>query len=188
MERKSVYRLGALFLVLFSLLALALYLAIAPEAKAQTVYSLQDNSLRTGITATGGVQLNAVSCTAAVATRSTGCMYVEKMRALALDVDFVDAGSTAADLEVKCYETTDSTCATGLRQLPINTSCTASGLCTYVPYTAQFLSTTGGAPGTFSAPLVMSTIVGPYMQCVATCGAGAVAGATITINARGITP
>lgn len=156
------------------------------EAQAQTIYSRQDTSLNT----TGGTKLSAVACTAVDALRWTGWLQVDTYRNASFDIDFVDGDASAANLTVRCESSRSSaTVADAGRDLPIIVSTATTGINTLVPQAQwRYVSSTGAAPGTFSTTLYISNIPAPFVECLFTCGAGALAADTITVFARGVTP
>lgn len=168
----------------------ALVLLAAVPAAAQTVYSKQDANLQ----GTGGVKLNAVACTAAAGSRWTGWIYVAIYRELALDVSFVDANASAADLGVRCETSaSNATAADGGEELGVITATSATGVSTEVPDSRSWRRDTNGDgvlenPGTSQHAFIFKSLPAPWINCLFTCGAGGAAADTITATARAITP
>lgn len=117
--------------------------------------------------------INGVDCTQAAANRWTGWLQVSDKRNVVFDVDFTDADSSAASLDVTCETSTSSATAQGAgRDLPVITSTAATGVNSMTISTWRWVSTTGGAPGTSSFVLYIQNIPAPWLACLFTCGAG----------------
>lgn len=159
-------------------------------AHAETIQSSQDPSLfLSGAGVTGGTKLNGVACTAAAASRWTGWIYVQLQSNLVLDFDFVDGDASAANLGWRCETSRSNATANDAgRDLPIDVSTSAAGVTTFMPASWVWVATTGGPPGTSRGTLTIANIPAPFINCLATCGAGGDAGDTITAFARGTSP
>lgn len=161
-------------------------LIFAPHVRAITIQAEQNTYLHT----TGGTKLNAVSCTAAAGLRWTGWINVTDQHSVAFDIDLILNGGAPVDLQYRCETAqNNAVIADAGRDLPIIVATAATGIQTVTfPAIWRFVAPGGGAPGTFSTTSRVSNIPAPFINCLFTCGAGAAAGDTITVLARGNNP
>lgn len=172
------------------LIAIACCQAIGGVAWGQNtvrVLTVQDRSLNS----TGGLVMSGVSCTAAAGVREAGWIQVDTMEKAVFLVNYVDAGASAASLNIACETSNSNTTVFGSGySLPVLQSTATTGITTMNKNTLSWVSTNPALtnPGTSNFTFTVSNIPLAYIACLFTCGAGAVAGDTITVRVQGGTP
>lgn len=177
-------------LMLAVVLALILgFFAVGKAAHADNVGIVSTQDTRAGVENGFGTKLSAVACNAAAATRWTGWIAVSTKRNIVFDVDFVDADSSAASLDVRCETSrVNTTVADAGRDLPVITATASTGISSITVSTWRWVSTAGTAPGSSSYTLFIENIPAPFIECLFTCGAGGAAADNFTVFARGVNP
>lgn len=131
--------------------------------------------------------VTAVACNAAAGARWAYWYPVSTQRNAMIRVTFVDADSSAANLQVRC-ETTSSTAtaADGGQELPTLYSTTTTNNIAAIPW--AWTAVGGGAPGSSTFNLQIANIPDAFIGCLFTCGAGGAAADNFTATWIGVNP